>query len=75
MDVFQERVKAMDDTAWPRMAVHIDKERYIYDREMPQISYEVDETAEGCLMKSMVVEVNKAEILATLQNSKIVGCK
>lgn len=75
-DTFQERVRAIEGVSWPRVEVRIDKDRYIYDREMPQMSYEIEEVAAGQMMKGLVVEVRRSsEIVVTVQNSKIVGCK
>lgn len=76
MGIFRERVRAIGGVAWPRVAVRIDKDRYIYDREMPQMSYEIEEVAPGQIIKGLVVEVRRSnEIVVTVQNSKIVGCK
>ena len=53
--------------AWPRVEVRIDKDRYIYDREMPQMSYEIEEVAAGQIMKGLVVGVRRtSDIIATV---------
>ena len=76
MVTFQQRVSAIEGVPWPRVEVRIDKDRYIYDREMPQMSYEIEEVAAGQMIKGLVVEVRRSsEIVVTVQNSKIVGCK
>ena len=76
MGEFRERVRAIVGVRWPRVPVRIDKDRYIYDREMPQMSYEIEEVAPGQMFKGLVVEVRRSnEIVVSVQNSKIVGCK
>jgi hypothetical protein len=74
---FQERFRAIEVVKWPRAAVRIDKDRYLYDREMPQMSYEIEEVAGGQMIKGLVVEVRRSYeiVVVTVQNSKIVGCK
>ena len=67
MGEFRERVRAIGGVAWPRVAVRIDKDRYIYDREIPQMSYEIEEVAHGQMMKGLVVEVRRSnEIVVTV---------
>ena len=74
---FQERFRAIEVVKWPRAAVRIDKDRYLYDREMPQMSYEIEEVAGGQMIKGLVVEVRRSYeiVVVTVHNSKIVGCK
>lgn len=66
---------ALQDGTWPRVEVLVDKDRYIYDRDMPQMSYEIDEVRVGDCLKGMVVEASQKVLWVTLQNSKIVGCR
>lgn len=44
----------------PRIRCFIDKERYIYDRDMPHLSYEIDDIKNGDLIIAMIVE-NKGD--------------
>ena len=53
----------------------IDKDRYIYDRDMPHLSYEIDQVKQGDLIHAMVVDYIGSQLLLTIQNSKILGCK
>ena len=52
----------------------MDKDRYIYDRDMPHLSYEVDDVKVGDHIIGMIVENAKGLLYLTLQNSKISGC-
>lgn len=65
----------MQEGPWPKVEVVVDKDRYIYDREMPQMSYEIEEVQVGDCLKGMVVEASHKVLWVTLQNSKIVGCR
>ena len=49
----------------------IEKERYIYDRDMPHLSYEIDEVKIGDILNAMIVETvvskdKKCSIYCTL---------
>jgi hypothetical protein len=59
----------------PKITCIVDKDRYIYDKEMPHLSFEVDELNEGDLFTAMVVDFDREKLYLTLQNSKIQGCK
>lgn len=59
----------------PDIQCVVEKDRYIYDKDMPHLSYEVDEVKVGDIMKGMVVEFADGKLYLTLQNSKIQGCK
>jgi hypothetical protein len=59
----------------PFLKCVIDKERYIYDRDMPHLSFEIDGVKVGDHMQAMIVNVKNALISCTIQNSKILGCK
>lgn len=39
----------------PRIRCFIDKERYIYDRDMPHLSYEIDDLKIGDYLTAMIV--------------------
>ena len=39
----------------PSIKCLIDKERYIYDRDMPHLSYEIDELKTGDYLTAMIV--------------------
>jgi exosome complex RNA-binding protein Csl4 len=53
----------------------IDKDRYIYDRDMPHLSYDIDQVKQGDLVHALVVDYIGSKLLLTTQNSKILGCK
>lgn len=61
----------------PRITCILDKDRYIYDRDMPHLSYEIEEVKVGSLVTAMVVDTSTdyAKLFVTLQNSKLQGCK
>ena len=44
----------------------IDKERYIYDRDMPHLSYEIEDVKVGDRLIGMVVESSEHTLLVTL---------
>jgi len=46
----------------PSLKCSIDKERYIYDRDMPHLSYEIDDLKVGDYLQAMIVDV-KGDIL------------
>ena len=59
----------------PRILCVIEKDRYLYDRDMPHLSYEVQGVKIGDRLAGMIVESRSGQLLLTLQNSKIIGCK
>lgn len=59
----------------PRILCAIEKDRYIYDRDMPHLSYEVQGVKPGDRLAGMIVETRPGLLLLTLQNSKITNCK
>jgi len=81
MEVFKDRVCKVRQTRGIRISCVIDKERYIYDREMPHMSYEIEEVKEGDRVNAMIVEnclyskYDFPSLKLTIQNSKIIGCK
>ena len=65
----------------PSIKCCIDKERYIYDRDMPHLSYEIDELKIGDYLTAMIVDNEGGDgdrgqqLKCSLQNSKILGSK
>ncbi len=55
-EVYWERVRGCEGTRWPAVEVRCDKDRYIYDREMPQMAHEVEGVKRGDWLKGMVVD-------------------
>ena len=55
--------------------VIVDKDRYIYDKEMPGIAGEIQDVRMGDRVRGMVVEAKRWGLRVTLENSKIAGCR
>ena len=63
-ELYYERLRNCQ--RWPDVEVCVDKDRYIYDRDMPQMAYEIEEVKRGDWVKGMIVDATSRSLQVTL---------
>lgn len=64
----------------PLLIGALEKPRYIYDKDMPHLSYEIDEVHKGDCIIALIVDnrldsTSNPRLVLSIQNSKILRCK